>query len=70
MMAQVNLEHILHDSGTELPEELLALLDRVREYLPQAETTTIVRAYRGWLSTSTKGRLALLASRTSPTPWQ
>ncbi|MGC8783743.1 MAG: RelA/SpoT family protein [Armatimonadota bacterium] len=46
MMAQVNLEHILHDSGTELPEELLALLDRVREYLPQAETTTIVRAYR------------------------
>ncbi|MCS6830235.1 MAG: bifunctional (p)ppGpp synthetase/guanosine-3',5'-bis(diphosphate) 3'-pyrophosphohydrolase [Armatimonadota bacterium] len=45
-MTQTELEHILHDSGAELPEELLALLDRVREYHPQADTSTIVRAYR------------------------
>lgn len=45
-MTQTELEHILQDGGVELPEELLALLDRVREYQPQADTTTIVRAYR------------------------
>lgn len=46
MIAQVDIEHILHDVGAELPEDLLALLDRVREYRPQADTTAIVRAYR------------------------
>ncbi|MCS6949821.1 MAG: bifunctional (p)ppGpp synthetase/guanosine-3',5'-bis(diphosphate) 3'-pyrophosphohydrolase [Armatimonadota bacterium] len=45
-MTQTELGHILHDSEVELPEELLALLDRVREYHPQADTSTIVRAYR------------------------
>ncbi len=47
MMALDELRHILsQDTGTELPEELLVLLDRVREYLPQADTSAIVRAYR------------------------
>ncbi|MER3475067.1 MAG: (p)ppGpp synthetase [Armatimonadota bacterium] len=42
-----SLEHILSLHGSdELPEDLLALLDRVREYLPQADTRTIVQAYR------------------------
>lgn len=45
-MTQSELEHIIHDSSVELPEELLVLLDRVREYLPQADTSHIVRAYR------------------------
>lgn len=45
-MTQSEFEHIIHDSSVELPEELLVLLDRVREYLPQADTSNIVRAYR------------------------
>ena len=45
-MTQSEMEHIIHDSSVELPEELLVLLDRVREYLPQADTSNIVRAYR------------------------
>ncbi len=45
-MTQSEFEHIIHDSSVELPEELLVLLDRVREYLPQADTGNIVRAYR------------------------
>ncbi|GIV19421.1 MAG: (p)ppGpp synthetase [Armatimonadota bacterium] len=45
-MNQSELEHITRDSSVELPEELLVLLDRVREYLPQADTSNIVRAYR------------------------
>lgn len=39
------LEHTLREDA-DLPEELLVLLDRVREYLPQADTAPIVRAYR------------------------
>ncbi|MGQ9880171.1 MAG: RelA/SpoT family protein [Armatimonadota bacterium] len=47
MIALGKFEHILsHDGSDELPEDLLVLLDRVREYLPQADTGTIVRAYR------------------------
>ncbi len=46
-MVQSGLEHIAsRDSSAELPEDLLVLLDRVREYMPQADTRTIVHAYR------------------------
>jgi GTP diphosphokinase / guanosine-3',5'-bis(diphosphate) 3'-diphosphatase len=45
-MEQAAFEHILNDSSTDLPEEVLGLLDRVREYRPQADTGVIVRAYR------------------------
>lgn len=47
MIALGKFEHILSQGGSnELPEDLLTLLDRVREYLPQADTGTIVQAYR------------------------
>ena len=45
-MEQAAFEHILNDSSTDLPEEVLGLLDRVREYRPQADTGVLVRAYR------------------------
>lgn len=46
-MSPSRLEHILAcQDSNELPEDLLVLLDRVREYLPQADTRTIVHAYR------------------------
>ncbi len=45
-MVQDELRHILSQhTGTELPEDLIVLLDRVREYLPQADTSLVVRAY-------------------------
>jgi GTP pyrophosphokinase len=45
-MEQAAFEHIIRDSSSELPEELLGILDRVREYRPHADTEVLVRAYR------------------------
>lgn len=46
MSVHLDLTTILQDGSVELPEEILVLLDRVREYNPQADTGVIVQSYR------------------------
>ncbi len=54
----------------ELPEQVDALIEKVREYLPSADTSRIVSAYLFALRSAITDSIGGTDSRTSPTRWR